>query len=127
MKNIENQTVTSLAPTASKNLTFSWNTTGVTPCLNYTVWAEASVVPGEIDTADNIFIDGKVHVKIAGGIAGDIDGDGDVDFDDFILFAASYGTSVGESFYNPEADLDNDDDVDFDDFIIFAGNYGKTC
>jgi len=59
-------------------------------------------------------------------LLGDIDDDVDVDFDDFILFAASYGTSVGEPFYNPEADLDNDDDVDFDDFIIFAANYGTS-
>jgi len=60
-------------------------------------------------------------------IPGDIDGDGDVDFQDFIAFVASYGASVGEPRYKPEADLDSDDDVDFDDFIIFAGNYGKTA
>lgn len=122
---IENQTVTSLAPTASKNLTFSWNTTGVAPCLNYTIWAEASVVPGETDTADNIFVDGKV--KIYGDIAGDIDGDGDVDTLDFFAFASAFGSKVDDDNYNPEADLDNDGDVDRFDFFAFAVNYGKTC
>jgi len=120
---IETKTVTSLAPTALKNLTFSWNTTGVTPCLNYTIWAEASVVLGETDTADNIFIDSIIKLKILG----DIDGDGDVDRYDFGTFAGAYGTSEGDPNYVPEADLDRDDDIDRYDYGIFAGNYGKTC
>ncbi len=87
---IENQTVTGLTPSTMKNLTFSWNTTGVTPCVNYTIRAEASVVPGESNTIDNAFIDGAVHVKIPG----DIDGDDDVDKDDFYIFAGNYGKRI---------------------------------
>ena len=56
-------------------------------------------------------------------LAGDIDGDGDVDPDDFALFAGAYGTSPPS---DPRCDLDDDGDVDSDDFAIFAGNYGKT-
>ena len=65
-------------------------------------------------------IDGAVFVTIAG----DIDGDGDVDSDDFYLFAGAYGSSPPS---NPNCDIDNDGDVDSDDFYIFAGNYGKIA
>jgi len=99
---------------------FSWSTSNFGGI--YTITANASTVPGELlpSLDNNIYINGTVQIRILG----DLDLDDDVDFDDFIIFAASYGTSVGEPSYNPEADLDNDDDVDFDDFIIFAGNYG---
>jgi len=60
-------------------------------------------------------------------IPGDIDGDGDIDFDDFIIFAGPYRTDEGDPTFDPRCDLDGDGDIDFDDFIIFAGNYGKTC
>jgi parallel beta-helix repeat protein len=41
---------------------YRWNTTEVI-CGRYTIWAKASVVPGEKDTADNTLIDGTVVVK----------------------------------------------------------------
>ncbi len=56
------QTVTDLAPGANISLTFSWNTTGVAPKF-YRISAEASVVPGEIDTADNLYWDGAIQVE----------------------------------------------------------------
>jgi hypothetical protein len=43
-----------LAPGATKPLTFSWDTTGVTPYGNYTIKAEASTIPGETDVTDNV-------------------------------------------------------------------------
>jgi len=104
----------------STTTVFSWSTSNFGGI--YTITANASTVPGELlpSLDNNIYIDGTVHIRILG----DLDWDDDVDFDDFIIFAAIFGTSVGEPSYNPEADLDNDDDIDFDDFIIFAGNYG---
>jgi len=42
-------------------LTFTWDTTGVAEGT-YTISAEASVVPDEVDTADNVFVDGTVTV-----------------------------------------------------------------
>ncbi len=79
-----------------------------------------------LDSADGTITYDEIDGYFSNKILGDIEGDGDVDFDDFILFAGAYGTSVGEPTYNPEADLDGDGDVDFDDFIIFAGNYGRS-
>jgi PKD repeat protein len=62
---IGTQTVTNLPPPPSpdnqKNLTFTWNTTGATPGI-YTISAQASVVPAEIDTSDNTYIDGTVKI-----------------------------------------------------------------
>jgi len=59
---IGTQTVTNLASLTSASLSFSWNTTGVTPG-DYVIKAVASVVEGEIDTADNTRVDGTVTVK----------------------------------------------------------------
>jgi hypothetical protein len=107
----------------STTTVFSWNTTGFV-LTTYFITATASAVPGEypINLDDNIYVNGTVFVTIPG----DFNGDGDVDPDDFNVFAGTYGTSVGNPFYKPEADFDNDGAVDPDDFNKFAGNYGKT-
>ena len=55
----------------------------------------------------------------------DLDGDGDVDFSDFLLFAAAFGTSEGIPGYNAAADLDGDGTVAFSDFLIFANAFGQ--
>jgi hypothetical protein len=110
----------SLAAGDNITLTFTWNTTGVN-YGNYTISAEANVVPGETDTADNTYINGTVKIRIPG----DIDGDGDVDKFDFGSFALAFGSEIGEPRYNPEADLDHDGDVDKFDFGTFALNFGR--
>ncbi len=55
----------------------------------------------------------------------DLDGDGDVDFSDFLLFAAAFGKNEGEAGYNAGADLDSSGAVNFQDFLIFANAFGK--
>ena len=120
---INTQTVNNLAPGANTTLTFIM--TGVSPGnagLNYTISAEASVVPYEIDTDDNTYVDGDIWVRYPG----DLDGDGDVDWSDFVLFAAGYLTFPPDPILIPLADLDYDGDVDGDDFILFTGYYGHT-
>ena len=59
-------------------------------------------------------------------LTGDIDDDGDVDYDDLVVLAGAYGSSIGQPVYNPDADLDRDNDVDCDDLFVLARNYGKT-
>lgn len=61
---IGTQTLTGLATGATETLTFSWNTTGLEG--TYTIKAEASVVSGEEDIADNSFTDGTVTVSAPG-------------------------------------------------------------
>ena len=60
---IERQLVTNLAGGMEKSLNLTWDTTPV-PEGNYTILAQASVVPGETDTADNIKVDGNVTVIV---------------------------------------------------------------
>jgi len=102
--------------------TFSWNTS-VTACVNYTIKAEASVVPEEKDISDNTFIDGTVWVKFPG----DVTGDGVVNIWDLTTAAIAYGCEKGEPEYNPDADINNDGIVDIRDISVIGKNYGKTC
>lgn len=120
---VQTQDVVDLAAGAQRNLTFSWNTTGVQPCCNYTVKAEASVAPDEIETANNVYIDGTVKVKMQG----DVSGDGIVDILDLSIVAVSYGQFEGEPRYNPDADLNKDGIVDIGDISIVCIHYGETC
>ena len=54
-------TVTDLAESTETTLIFNWNTTGVAGGY-YTISANATEVPGEIDTTNNVFIDGTIKV-----------------------------------------------------------------
>ena len=117
---IGTQQVTALAQGATSIRTFNWNTTGVTPG-NYTISAVASTVSDELNTDNNIRSDGTVRIKMLG----DCDGDGDVDYNDFIVLAGAYGSTIGQPAYRPEADFDQDGDVDYADFIVLAADYGK--
>lgn len=56
------------------------------------------------------------------GIPGDADRDRDVDFDDLLILAQSYGTASG-SVWN-DGDFDSDGGVEFDDLLLLAQNYG---
>ncbi len=59
---IETKPVTDLAPDAEEVITFTWNTTGVAGG-NYTIKAMAEL-PGEVNVADNTFVDGDVRVEV---------------------------------------------------------------
>ena len=54
-----------LAARNSTTVTFTWNTTGVAKG-NYTISALADTVLGEIDTSDNLFVDGWIFVLSSG-------------------------------------------------------------
>jgi hypothetical protein len=47
-----------------------------------------------------------------------------VDYDDLLIFAASYGKLSGESGFDARADLNGDGAVNYRDLVIFAANYG---
>jgi len=119
---IETEQVVDLAQGVNTTLTFNWNTTGVVPG-NYIISAEASIVPDELNTDNNIFGNGMIRVKIPG----DIDGDGYVGSSDFSVLAGAYGSSSGDPAYDARADFDNDGYIGSADFSILAGNYGATA
>jgi hypothetical protein len=55
----------------------------------------------------------------------DFDSDGDVDFADFISFAGSFGSSLGDTRFNSKFDLDGNQTIGFSDFVNFSREYGN--
>jgi hypothetical protein len=53
--------ITNLGPYVETNFTCIWDTYLFSPA-DYLIAAQASIVPGEIDTSDNTYIDGIVHI-----------------------------------------------------------------
>jgi len=108
---------------------FSWNTSALTPCNNYTISAEATFVPFEYNTTNNVLVDGSVKIRIVG----DINDDGKVDMKDIALVAAAFGTSPGHPRWNPDADITGptylvpDSKVDMRDISLVAKNFGQSC
>jgi hypothetical protein len=116
-------TVHDLDPNNETTITFAWNTTGVQPCHNYTISAEAIPVPFEINITDNVFIDGKVKIVLMG----DLDHDGTVELQDFKIMSDAFGSYPGHPRWSPEADLNQDGTVDLMDFWTLSKNFGQTC
>jgi hypothetical protein len=87
---IGTQTVYNLPAGASTTLTFTWDTAGV-PYGKYTISGYAvPILYVEEDRADNNLGDGLVLVTIPG----DVNGDGEVNPDDFNIFAGKYGKTI---------------------------------
>jgi hypothetical protein len=58
---------------------------------------------------------------------GDLMGnDQDVDGDDLIGFMLAYGSSAGDTNFNPVADINRDGTVDHNDLFMFAGEFGRV-
>jgi hypothetical protein len=75
-----------------------------------------------------INLDDAVHfVAACPACPGDLDGDDVRDLTDFTLFAAAYGSVLGNPNYDPCADMDDDGVVDLTDFGLFAAGYGVPC
>jgi hypothetical protein len=121
---IATQSVSNLLPEQNVSLTFMWDTTGTQPCNNFTISAEASQVPYEINLANNLLVDGYVKIKMLG----DIDGNGIIDIYDVVTTALSYGSKPGDPMWNEDADLAPDYGIiDIYDVVTVTAQYGKTC
>ncbi|MEM2118137.1 MAG: cohesin domain-containing protein [Candidatus Bathyarchaeia archaeon] len=117
---IATQNVVDLLPKENTTLTFNWDTAAVPPSLDlYVIRAEASILPNELNTADNTLEDGTVKLKIVG----DVNGDGIVDIDDLIAWDAAYESHSGDPNWNEQADLNYDGKVDKADAMIILENY----
>jgi len=113
------QGVTDLAPRANITLTFIWNKPKyihVWPYPVYYISAEASVVEGETDTADNSMINGSVKIKQMG----DVNGDGRVNIYDLTYFALSFKKTFPARGYNPQCDFTGDGAVNIYDLTKLA-------
>ncbi len=119
---IATQNVPNLEPNTTLTLSFSWNTTGVPYCHNYTIKAVASTVPGETNTENNTFIDGQVEVKMLC----DVNGDGAVDGQDIQVIKRAIPSCPDDPNWNPQADINNDGVVDGVDYQMTKKRVGKT-
>jgi parallel beta-helix repeat protein len=117
------QEAVNLAPDATATLTFTWNTTNVAPGVTYTLTAEADVLEGEKDTADNVFTDGTVKVNLQG----DVDGNNVVNILDLAMVSRVYMAEEGEPDYDPDLDLNHDGIIDIIDLAIIGRHYGNSC
>ena len=115
--------VASLGPGANVTLNFVWDTTGVVPCHHYNITGEASILPYEVDTADNIFVDGTVKIKMLG----DVNGDGIIDIFDLVSVALALGSVPGDPNWYEEADLLQDNIIDIFDLVVVGMHYGEVC
>jgi len=116
---VTSQTVT-LTSRNSTTIIFTWNTSGFAKD-NYTIWAYATPVPGETDTADNTLTNGIVTVAFVG----DVNADGIVDIEDIYSMALVYGTTPGEPGYKPNLDINYDGIIDIEDIYTAALHYGE--
>jgi len=114
---IESTTVT-LANGTTTQLTLSWNTASVEKG-RYSMRAEASSVPYEIETADNVCRDGIVTVTMQG----DVNGDLTVDINDLIILTEAYGLTSASPSWNPNADINKDSKINVLDLLLLGENY----
>lgn len=123
------RSIINLPPGTETIEVFEWNTTDLTPCNNYSISAEATPVPYEFNTTNNLFVDGYVKIRFVG----DINGDGKVDMRDVATAAAAFGSHPGTPRWNPDADITGmvylvpDGTVDMRDVALIAKNFGKSC
>jgi hypothetical protein len=118
---IGSQHVSLLKPSMTLTLSFRWNTSEVACGYNYSLTAVASVVPGEVDTVNNVLVGGSIRMKLFG----DANGDGSIDSKDAIVAGASFGVFPGEPHWNPQADFNRDNYVNAKDIIFMGRNFGS--
>jgi len=115
--------VVNLSAGQNMTLSFEYNTSDATAGQKYVLKAEASIVPYEASTSNNLLVDGVVHVKIAG----DVNADNSVDIKDLIDWDLAYGSYEGLPNWNPQADINGDGVVDEADGVLIVQNYRKTA
>ena len=90
-----------------------------------------NVAMSDLITVDDIairlsFVDANgdpVYLMVLPSQGGNLE----VDFEDFVAFAAAFGSQKGDANYNPQADVDDDGTVDFSDYVTAAASFGRTA
>jgi hypothetical protein len=115
-----------LAERNSTTLNLTWSTAGFARG-SYALFANVTVLQGEIDTADNSFTYGVVRVSFVG----DVNGDGKVRVDDVLAVAQRFGANLGGPpngngfYYDANCDINDDAKIRVDDVLATAQNFGQ--
>jgi hypothetical protein len=124
---IGTKTILALDPGGTATLTFTWDTTGVPYCHNYTITAVAKIT-FESNTTNNM-LDGSMKIKVR--IVGDVNGDGTVDMTDIKACIDAFLTYPGLSDWNPNCDIapccPGDDSVDMADISVVIEHFMESC
>ena len=119
--------VGALDPGNSTTLTFTWDTTGVQHCHNYTITAVARIT-FDSNMTNNV-LDGEQKVKVR--ILGDVNGDGTVDMQDINAFVDAFLSFPGHPRWNPDVDISPllapDNVIDMMDLCVIIDHYMETC
>jgi len=105
----------------STTIAFTWNTSGFSRA--YTISANATILPGEIDIADNTRTNGIVKVSCIGDLNGDYVTDGQ----DYQIVKNAIPSMPELPKWNPNADLNDDGVVDGQDFQTVKNNIGQSA
>jgi hypothetical protein len=115
--------VSALAANNSQTLTFEWNTSaGIVG--QHTITASATVVPFDIDPTNNSKSK-PITIMSSTGPNTDVNGDGKVDMKDIGEVGHAFGTSEGDSRWNPAADVNRDGAVNLIDIALTAKDFWK--
>lgn len=134
---VQNFTVTNLPPGTNTTVALQWSMFpfrgdifGPPPykskkvyVANFTIKAEADAVSGEIDVADNVYVDGTLTVKLA---VADYYADGKIDIKDLTIVAKAFGSYPGADNWNPIVDINVDSKIDMRDITSTAVVFGWT-
>lgn len=106
----------------SRKVVCPWNTSGLAPYHNWTISAQAPLV-GDVNPADNKFVDGQFYVKMYG----DINANGRIDLLDLVAGALAFGSKPGDARWNPQADLVQDGIINVFDLTIVLVHFNEVA
>jgi len=132
---IKTLNVTDLQPGSNTTLIFEWEAfqyrmqifpppwinplhimTGMLPLR-----VEAEIVPGEVDTTDNVYYHETVNVM---WMVPDVDGNGKIDMRDIGRAARAFGSSLGDPSWDSIVDFNSDQQIDMRDVGTSARLFG---
>jgi hypothetical protein len=130
------QQVSNLLSGEEKTITFSIDTSTLTPYVHYAIWAEAGIVIDETYAYNNYYFLWTMSYNsyylywgapraITTRITPDINGDKRVDFRDIGIAAMAFGSSPGSPKWNLWADMNEDGNVNLKDVALVAKGFGK--
>jgi hypothetical protein len=108
----------SLRPRVSKTITFLFDSTAL-PKGNYTIFANATIVEGETDIADNTYMDSWIFVVHLG----DLDMDNHVHLYDLTILGTAWNSRPGDPHWWANADIDGDCHVFLYDLTILESHW----